>query len=49
MTKSNGDTFYAYILLVYVDDVIVLDTEPMSFTGSFKYDFKLKEGKFEET
>lgn len=48
MTKRNGNTYYAYIL-VYVDDVILIDTEPIRFMKSIEHDFKLKEGSLKQT
>ena len=41
--KPNGKEFYIY-LLVYVDDILCVDTDPMQYMSQIEKSFKIKEG-----
>lgn len=43
MTKSDGTEYYAYIL-VYVDDVLIVDHNPKQFMSQLESLFTIKEG-----
>ena len=47
VVKPSGEEYYTY-LLVYVDDLLCIDVEPMKYMQLIKENFKIKEGSIKE-
>ena len=46
-TDTNGFQYYSYIL-VYVDDLLIIDKSPSSYMAQIQQNFKVKESSIEE-
>ena len=47
MTKASGEKYYAYIL-IYVDDMLIIDEKPREFMNLIKQSYKVREDTIKE-